>query len=239
MQSQAQAEWIDQSSMEYLSVASFSKFALQLARYGAPLDLIEECHLFSLDELRHANICRMIANRSGSVMKTSLTFDQLPKHCLKGCEWDELTFLRETVSSGCVGEAISACESFVQAKIFDHGDTDTNELLLSIAYDEVNHCLLGWKVALWWMETKKKGWDVLLKEDWWRGIFEEQLYSRGRRKDGDALLLSWGIVDDFGRDLIARQCWDQIIALGIQHLCTVHVCVVEAIGAKFQALFRA
>ena len=49
-------KWLAAALAEHASVASFSKFALELLAVGAPASLLQRAHQAALDEIRHAQL---------------------------------------------------------------------------------------------------------------------------------------------------------------------------------------
>src|SRR5206468_4310751 len=107
--------WLLSSLAEHASIASFSKFTLDLMALGAPLHLIEAAQQAAIDEIRHARISfDMFEKISGH----SVALDDFPNHALEvspninsvseALFWEAC--FNETISAICVSEAAKRCQ---------------------------------------------------------------------------------------------------------------------------------
>lgn len=61
LEARAAARWIENADAEWVSVAAFSKLAMDLLVVGAPPPLVRACHESALEEVLHAELCFEIA----------------------------------------------------------------------------------------------------------------------------------------------------------------------------------
>jgi hypothetical protein len=139
--------WTRDALIEHASVASFSRFALELMAVGAPADLIEAAHRASLDEIRHARLCFALAGAYGGA---TLEPGSFPFGGRVEVASDLAAIAASTVLEGCVGEtlaSIQAAEQLARAT-----DPAVREALAIIAEDEARHAELAWRTVAWAMQ---------------------------------------------------------------------------------------
>jgi len=140
-------EWLEAAQAEHASIASFARFALQLAAVGAPPDLLADAHHAALDEIEHARISYAIASAYAG---EPLGPDRLPLGEL-GVAVDLATMARETFEDGCVAETVAALEASEKAAV--ETDEVLRQALLRIAEDEGRHAALAWQAVAWALRT--------------------------------------------------------------------------------------
>ncbi len=131
------------AALEHASVASFSRFALQLLALGAPADLVAEAHRAALDEVEHARFGYAIASRLGGRM---IGPDKLPEATAR-LETTVSSFVEALVMEGCVGETLGAAEGQEIARRVK--DETLRAVLAEVASDEERHAALAWKTLQW------------------------------------------------------------------------------------------
>ena len=139
--------WTADALLEHASIASFSRFALQLLAVGAPADLVALAHRAALDEVRHARLCFALAAgyRGGPVAPSAFPFDGA---LAVGRDLVELA--AATAREGCIGEtlaALLAAEQLARAE-----DPAVRRALAVIVDDEARHAELAWRTVAWAME---------------------------------------------------------------------------------------
>lgn len=143
--SEAQAlsdAWLADALMEHASVASFSRFALDLMALGAPPDLVAGAQHAALDEIEHAQRCFAIASRlAGEPLGPGpLPIDGVNVHSLQDA-------VRAAIAEGCIGETLAAGIAQEQAALAR--DEAVRATLLRIAEDELRHAELAWRFVAW------------------------------------------------------------------------------------------
>ncbi len=137
------ATWARIALAEHASVASFSRFALELLAFGAPADLVADAHTAALDEVRHAKLAFGLAEAAGG---EALRPGPLPLAELALAD-DLAAFAEATAREGCVAETLSALQ---MAAARDRAtDPAERAALAVIARDEARHAALAWRTVRW------------------------------------------------------------------------------------------
>ncbi len=140
--------WVKDGLFEHASVATFSRFAMQLLALGAPADLVRDTLAAGTDEIRHAELCFALASAyAGEALDPGRFPIAGPVHV----ETDLARMVIETVVEGCIGEtlaAVQAHESLVRAT-----DPAVLAALESTVEDETRHAELAWRVTAWAIAT--------------------------------------------------------------------------------------
>lgn len=136
--------WTKAALDEHASIASFSRFSLQLMAAGAPPDLLEGAHQAALDEIRHTRLCfdlaEVYADEALAPGPLSLEGDLLGPTDLP-------SLAAAAVVEGCIGETVAALVARHAADGADH-ELVRNALGL-IARDEERHAALAWRFVRW------------------------------------------------------------------------------------------
>jgi hypothetical protein len=144
--------WTEAALDEHASIASFSRFSLQLMAAGAPPELLEGAHQAALDEIRHAKICfdlaEVYADEALAPGPLALEGDLLGPTDLS-------SLAAAAVVEGCIGETVAALVARHAADGADH-DLVRNALHL-IARDEERHAALAWRFVRWALTQGGKG----------------------------------------------------------------------------------
>ncbi len=135
--------WADVAAHEHASVASFSRFSLQLMGLGAPPELLRLSLEAASDEIRHATAAYAIASSllGRSVGPAALPVDRAVP------AWDAATILREVIVEGCIGETLAAAEA--TASLERVIDPAIRAALSAVAVEETRHAALAWKTVRW------------------------------------------------------------------------------------------
>lgn len=142
----AAAEWLEDARMEHASIASFSRFTLDLLALGAPPDLVHASGEAMLDEVRHAKLCFALAERFGGapVEPGPLAMgDVSAKRSLA-------TIVRDAVVEGCIGETLAAVVAAAQHAAST--DAAAQAALSVIRDDESCHAELAFRFVRWAIE---------------------------------------------------------------------------------------
>jgi hypothetical protein len=139
--------WSTDALAEHASVASFSRFALELLAAGAPADLIAAAHRAALDEVVHARLCFALASAyAGAPLAPSA----IPMDGAVPVSGDLAALAAATAREGCIGEtlgALLAAEQLARAT-----DPAVRRALAVIAEDEARHAELAWRTVAWAVE---------------------------------------------------------------------------------------
>jgi hypothetical protein len=129
--------------MEHASIASFSRFVLDLISLGAPPELIEAATRAMLDESGHAKACFGLANAfAGS------NFGPSPLSVAGSLEQRHLhEIVVSALREGCIGETVAAMEA---AEALEHAaDEAVRRTLERIVRDELQHAALAFRFVRW------------------------------------------------------------------------------------------
>lgn len=136
--------WARIGAAEYVSIAGFQRFVMDLMLNGAPPSLIKRAQRAAQDELRHARLAFTLASAFAGVPIGPAALDlpaALPLH----------RSLRELVvacaEEGCVVETLSAC---LLAEALERAtDPAIVAVLKQIRRDEDEHAALAWETLRW------------------------------------------------------------------------------------------
>ena len=137
------AWWSLVGALEHASVASFSRFSLQLMSLGAPAELLAEAQQAALDELEHAQLAYGLASayRGHPVGPGALSLQGLELATEPG------EVLRLLIEEACVGELLGTAEAEAAAEYAR--DEQVCAVYLRIAADERRHAALAWRSLQW------------------------------------------------------------------------------------------
>lgn len=130
--------------LEHASIASFSRFVLQLLALGAPAALVAEATRAIHDEIEHATICFGLASAyAGETLGPS----PLPMNGALDGVGDPSAIVAAAVREGCVGETLAALHARAAAE--QARDPVVRAALRTIADDEERHAALAFRFVAW------------------------------------------------------------------------------------------
>lgn len=141
--------WTFAAQQEHASIASFSKFALELLAVGAPPSLLVSAHRAGLDEIEHARMSFKVASLCAG---QPLGPGPLPISAASITQ--SLSLQASAVAAaldGCLNETIAALEAGAAADATNHEALKV--VLEEIARDEQNHAELAWEYVAWAIAT--------------------------------------------------------------------------------------
>jgi hypothetical protein len=197
--------WTRAALEEHASIASFSRFSLQLMAAGAPPDFLEGAHQAALDEIRHAKLCfdlaEVYANEALAPGPLDLDGD------LMGST-DLASLAAAAVVEGCIGETVAA---LVARHAADGAEYDlVRNVLQLIAKDEEHHAGLAWRFVGW--ALTQGGEDVHSRV---RDAFDRALnVSLGAEPEvlpTDALLAAHGKLGSAAHYRVRREAAEEIL----------------------------
>lgn len=136
--------WAEAARAEHASVASFSRFSLQLLAVAAPPDLVADAHRAALDEIEHARICFALA---GTFAGEPLGPGPLPVEAHALGALDLASAAASAAVEGCIGETLSAHEAEEAGRLAE--PRAIRSALSVIARDEARHAELAWRFVAW------------------------------------------------------------------------------------------
>lgn len=138
------AAWLHAAHQEHASIASFSRFSLELLAFGAPPELVAAAHSAALDEIGHARACFGLASRHAG---EPLGPGALPLPAALPVARSLAEVAAATVEEGCVGETLAAL--FAAEQRAAASDPEVCAALETIAREEARHAELGWAAVRW------------------------------------------------------------------------------------------
>lgn len=144
------AHWLESAVLEHASVASFSRFSLDLMRFGAPPELLRDTHRAALDEIEHARVCFALASGYRGAPVAPGPLDAGAVAPASRADVVEALF-RE----GCVGETLAAVDA--AARLAGATDPAVREALTLIVRDESAHAALAWRALRWFLAQDEDG----------------------------------------------------------------------------------
>lgn len=197
--------WTRAAQMEHASVASFSRFSLQLLAVGAPASLLEDAHRAALDEIRHAELCFSLATTYAG---HSIGPGPLPVDERALSNWDLRSVAVGTVEEGCVGETIAALEAQAAAELAQ--DEAVRAVQLRIYDDESRHAELAWRFVRWAAQIGGTQVRTAL-----RGAFEETIARFGGAAPLDSIheqrLEAHGILSARRKQMLRATIMSEVI----------------------------
>lgn len=137
--------WIRNGQAEHASVASFSRFVLELMSLGAPAELVTRATRAQADEIRHARDAFGVASTflGAPVAPGPLAIDG-------SLDRTREQVLVSAILEGCINETVCAVQ--VQEAARRAVDPALSELLAATAADELRHAELSWAFVRWMLE---------------------------------------------------------------------------------------
>lgn len=141
--SRVAAHYVEIAQLEHASIASFARVGLQLARLGAPPQLLAAIHRAAADEVRHAREALALAERfrGAPVVLGALALEGV------ALEVDLETLVEAVVEEACVNETLAAAEAHACAQRAT--DPLARAFHRRVAVDELEHARLGWRTLAW------------------------------------------------------------------------------------------
>jgi hypothetical protein len=143
--------WASEGLSEHASVASFTRFTLQLLALAAPAALIEASTRAKLDEVRHAQTCFALASAYAGAPIGPAALD------IRGGldqPFDLTSIALSLAAEGCIAETVSAI--LIAAARDRARDPVLRAALAAIARDEVEHVLLAWEALAWMCQRARE-----------------------------------------------------------------------------------
>ncbi|MFO0612487.1 MAG: ferritin-like domain-containing protein [Polyangiaceae bacterium] len=137
------AYWSEEALNEHASIASFSRFLLELLALGAPLELVTRAERALAEEIDHARVGFALASAYAGAPRGPTRLD-----ASRGLgALDARSIAGAIAREGCVAETIAAMQ------LADARDAATDpavrSALATIAEEEAAHALLAWSALAW------------------------------------------------------------------------------------------
>jgi hypothetical protein len=140
--------WARDGLFEHASVASFSRFSMELLALGAPADLVRDTHAACVDEVRHAELCLALAS---AYLGHDVEPSRLPFASAVVVGGDLAAIAAESALEGCVGETVAAVQAY--ESLLRATDPAVREVLAVTVEDETRHAELAWRFLAWALDT--------------------------------------------------------------------------------------
>lgn len=195
------AYWTTLGRDEHASIASFSRFNLELLALGAPSDLLAASTRAISDEIRHARVAwGLAAAWSGDAVGAGpISLDGALDRSS-----DPAAVLLAAIREGCLNETVSAA----QARAAAEGAVDPalRAALTAVADDEARHAELSWSFVRWMLDRhpELRGLAARTFEAWSPGPAPAADPDR-------AALLAWGMTTDDLAHEIAVQVAREVV----------------------------
>ena len=143
--------WTSSALAEHASIASFSRFILDLLAVAAPPALVRDAHRALADEVEHAAVGLAIASayagRPIDPGQLAIAHATDGRHELVGVAI-------AAIAEGCVGETLAAAEVAEAAR---WAGPELAPTLAKIAEDELRHAALAWRFVRWALQRADPG----------------------------------------------------------------------------------
>ena len=184
-------KWAHKALAEHASIATFSRFSLDLLSLGAPLWLVQLSLEASLDEVRHAEVSFDIANLYREDGAACLSAGAFPSHSVEvSADWNAIS--RDAARGGCVGETAAALRMTQE----QHGGL-VDVYVRRMAEDEVRHSALAWVSVKWMMDSAPSDVSLEVRDaEWWLRELKSEEKANVVMQDVIMSTLSWVVVSD-------------------------------------------
>ncbi len=142
------AAWVQTAHAEHASVASFSRFNLELMALGAPSELVVASTRAIADEIRHARTAFGVASCFAG---HPIAPGELPIDGTMTRSNDPEAVLVAAIVEGCITETVCAMQ--LQHVVHDVTDPELARQLSCVVDDELRHAELSWAFVRWMLET--------------------------------------------------------------------------------------
>jgi len=150
------SQWISHGQEEHASVASFSRFSLELLRFAAPPQLLVAAHQAGADEVRHARHAFALASlfdktRAGEDV-SGAKLGAFPVETVH-LSPDLSSMAGRAYEEGCEGESAAVARLAYAATVMS-ADSPARMPVKELLEDEARHAALAWATVRW---ALKKG----------------------------------------------------------------------------------
>jgi len=188
-------EWVRRGTDEFISIASFNRFSLDLLRFGAPANLVEAAQKAAIEEIGHAKLSFAVASRL-SADQTVVPEPNLvvPDHLPLSSSVVEMA--THAVKEACLGEFMAAVQAQVELQCVvavhrKHCSESSNagcasleqmlHVLRTVLTEETTHASLAFETVRWVAARDTTSRDAI------RAAFQE-LLETGQTRASTAVL---------------------------------------------------
>ena len=216
-------EYKTQGINEYLSIASFNKFSLELMSINAPSILIELANKASLDELKHAKYAFEIANHFSGNNDVLYVPNGIYSHNIT-IESNIDIIGTHTINEGCFDETISV---FIMYNKYNniHGNgyifDRMKQIFNDIINDEINHASLAWTTLYWIINNNHNDSNYkVIRTQYWNELINKKLQNINIHNiiKSDEETSMFGVMNSHELNIIRFNTINTIIPTLIDHL---------------------
>ena len=141
------SHWENVTQLEHSSIASFSRFSLQMMAMGAPADILLAIQKATSDEIRHT---QRAADILSGLIGSKVTLGAFP---IKGLsiESSREALISNLIKEACFAETLGVAELTAALKWCDHPEISAH--LSEVLEEETEHAHLAWKALKWLVES--------------------------------------------------------------------------------------
>lgn len=147
MASTSSDQWLRHGQNEHASVASFSRFSLDLLRFAAPPQLLSAAHTAAADEVKHAQLAFDLATRIRGETSMCVQVHPFPVASVE-LSHSFSEFVARTLKEGCIGESAAIVRLAFALPLLQRG-SPARPVLEQLLMDEARHAALAWATVLW------------------------------------------------------------------------------------------
>ncbi len=196
--------WTFAAQQEHASIASFSKFSLELLAVGAPPSLLKRAHTAALDEIDHARMSFKIAS-----LCAGQPLGPGPLPISAAAVSQDLSLMASAIAAaldGCLNETLAALEAAAAAA---GASSEALKLVLEeIARDEQGHAEFAWEYVAWAIASGGSGVREAIKTSAANAL--ERLEGESPPSTGLSLG-DWGLLESRARHALRVRSSRQIL----------------------------
>jgi len=144
----AAREWLRDGQKEHASIASFTRFSLDLLRFAAPPALLTAAHSAAMDEVRHATAAFSLAAHFRGDDNSSVQVNPFPTGDFVDLAPSLSSFAARAFEEGCRGESAHVVR-LVRANAAAELGSPVKQVLRELIVDELRHAALAWATVIW------------------------------------------------------------------------------------------
>lgn len=192
--------WTATAQGEHASIASFSRFQLELLALGAPAELLGRAAEAIADEVRHAQLAFRVASAMAGepVSPAGLSLEGALARST-----DEEAVLVGAIVEGCINETIASLG--VQRAAAGTNDAALARALTEVADDEARHAELSWAFVRWMLAERPHLVPVA------REAFEGFTLGPAPHTTDDPRLAAYGVMGPVAQHRVATEVLERVV----------------------------
>eukprot|EP00747_Dinoflagellata_sp_TGD_P057795 gnl/TRDRNA2_/TRDRNA2_150817_c0_seq1.p1 gnl/TRDRNA2_/TRDRNA2_150817_c0~~gnl/TRDRNA2_/TRDRNA2_150817_c0_seq1.p1 ORF type:complete len:624 (-),score=108.30 gnl/TRDRNA2_/TRDRNA2_150817_c0_seq1:99-1970(-) len=139
--------WLRDGQEEHASIASFSRFSLDLMRFAAPSELVTAAHIAAVDEVRHAKKAFGLSAHFHGKEAVGVEVSPFPAAVVElSPSLDDLAM--RALEEGCVGESTAVARLAYTLHVA-HASSPARSTMEELLTEEAQHAALAWATVQW------------------------------------------------------------------------------------------